>query len=629
MRAKGKLAVAISILAFTVVALYTTAKASSTIGDAWTAFYPTSRSLDNVKAGTGSSCQFCHLFVSGVGYNGYGWAVRGKVRSGMTNQQAFSIITSYNSDMDLKYSTNQKEIYSNSQPGWTSGGNTVYINYSTFRNWPAPSNIVGNLDPTTCTDNDHDGYAIEGGSCGAVDCNDADSSIHPGAAEICNDGKDNDCNGLTDTNDPVCASGCGKDAAWTSYYSNSNSLSNIASGTGKSCQFCHNSFNGGDGWNGYGWGVRQKLLSGMTNEAAFAAVESYNSDNDPALFANIAEVNSNSQPGWTPGSGNRIYFKSYTTIGYQYPPSGILGELDPAPTCTDADHDGYFSEGGNCGVVDCNDNDSTIHPGATEVLYNGIDENCNGMADDDDLDHDGYGIATDCNDNDASINTSAAEIPYNGIDENCNGLADDDDLDQDGYGIASDCNDNNASIHPGAIEILYNGIDENCNGMADDDDLDHDGYDIATDCNDNNASTHPGAAEILYNGIDENCNGMSDDDDLDKDGYAKATDCNDGNPSIHPNATEIKSDGIDQDCNGYDLTINITTATYDAKRKILTVEATSSLKAGANLQVAGFGPMIWKKNISKWTISVSGIANPGTVTVSGIEGSTSLPVTVK
>lgn len=32
------------------------------------------------------------------------------------------------------------------------------------------------------------------------DCNDADPTIHPGAAEVC-DGKDNDCNGLTDGDD--------------------------------------------------------------------------------------------------------------------------------------------------------------------------------------------------------------------------------------------------------------------------------------------------------------------------------------------------------------------------------------------------------------------------------------------
>ena len=32
----------------------------------------------------------------------------------------------------------------------------------------------------------------------AADCNDFNASVHPGAAEICGDGLDNDCNGLTD-----------------------------------------------------------------------------------------------------------------------------------------------------------------------------------------------------------------------------------------------------------------------------------------------------------------------------------------------------------------------------------------------------------------------------------------------
>lgn len=55
--------------------------------------------------------------------------------------------------------------------------------------------------PVECTDMDGDGYSIDGGSCGAIDCNDSDPAINPGATEICSDNVDNNCNGLTDTAD--------------------------------------------------------------------------------------------------------------------------------------------------------------------------------------------------------------------------------------------------------------------------------------------------------------------------------------------------------------------------------------------------------------------------------------------
>jgi len=47
----------------------------------------------------------------------------------------------------------------------------------------------------TCTDNDGDGYSVEGGDCGAIDCNDTNADIHPGACDIKGDGIDQDCSG--------------------------------------------------------------------------------------------------------------------------------------------------------------------------------------------------------------------------------------------------------------------------------------------------------------------------------------------------------------------------------------------------------------------------------------------------
>jgi hypothetical protein len=78
----------------------------------------------------------------------------------------------------------------------------------------------------------------------------------------------------------------------------------------------------------------------------------------------------------------------------------------------------------------------------------------------------------DCNTNNASINPGATEICGNTIDENCDGLkpacASSSDVDADGYSSPTDCNDNNPNINPIAIEICGNSVDENCDGWDSD-----------------------------------------------------------------------------------------------------------------------------------------------------------------
>ena len=173
---------------------------------------------------------------------------------------------------------------------------------------------------------------------------------------------------------------------------------------------------------------------------------------------------------------------------------------------TDGDGDGFDSD------VDCDDNNPAVNPDAVEVC-DGIDNNCDGLIDDDDpnvigqsiwyadTDHDDFGNSsetltqcaqpigyvadnTDCDDTNELIYPGAPDIPGNGIDEDCDGedlLIWYQDSDGDSYGnpdvsmesvtqppgyVAdnTDCDDTNELIYPGAPEIPNNGIDEDCNG---------------------------------------------------------------------------------------------------------------------------------------------------------------------
>ena len=231
--------------------------------------------------------------------------------------------------------------------------------------------------------------------------------------------------------------------------------------------------------------------------------------------------------------------------------SGGGGGIGSFAIQTDSDMDGYLD------AVDCAPNNASINPGAMEIPYDGLDNDCNPLTLDDDLDMDGFDLAEDCDDQNVNINPNVDEVAYDGVDNDCDPMTLDDDLDMDGYVLAEDCDDDLAEINPGADEVPYDGMDNDCDPLTLDDDLDMDGFVLAEDCDDDLAEINPGADEVPYDGMDNDCDPLTLDDDLDMDGFVLAEDCDDGNAEINPAAQEIPNNGIDEDCLDGDLITSI------------------------------------------------------------------------
>ncbi len=120
-----------------------------------------------------------------------------------------------------------------------------------------------------------------------------------------------------------------------------------------------------------------------------------------------------------------------------------LVDEDDAPSplnwYTDSDEDGFGDLTSPCGLScsqpaddcvadanDCDDGDDTRYPTATEVWYNGVDEDCDGN--DSDADGDGYdgedAGGDDCHDDDTYANPGSPEVCGNEKDDDCDGETD-------------------------------------------------------------------------------------------------------------------------------------------------------------------------------------------------------------
>jgi len=84
--------------------------------------------------------------------------------------------------------------------GWDNDTFTLRVafrasNPPTNQDYNVGIRCAGDVASQTCTDSDSDTYYAESGCGTAVDCDDGNATIYPGALEICDDGMDQDCSG--------------------------------------------------------------------------------------------------------------------------------------------------------------------------------------------------------------------------------------------------------------------------------------------------------------------------------------------------------------------------------------------------------------------------------------------------
>lgn len=255
-------------------------------------------------------------------------------------------------------------------PGTATPSQTVTPTFA-----PTPTGTPGPADE------DGDGYTVPQG-----DCNDANPAAHPGAAEVC-DTVDNDCDGQVDEVLP----------AW--YYDGDH--------------------------DGYG-STSVASISSCTQPMGY--VSSGGDCNDANLQINPgAPELCNGQDEDCDGLvDDGLTFSTY------YSDSDLDGYGDASSALSACSKPkGYVTDN-----TDCDDADENTYPNAPAILCDGIDEGCLGLEDDaPDADLDGYdlcdaevpgsdGLVADCDDANNAIHPSASEVIGDGIDQDCNGYAD-------------------------------------------------------------------------------------------------------------------------------------------------------------------------------------------------------------
>ena len=373
-------------------------------------------------------------------------------------------------------------------------------------------------------DQDSDGYIdvaccnldAEGVPTCGDDCNDLRAVSHPGNTEAC-DGFDNDCNGEVD------------EGVLSTYYADADgdgygSAAEDAE-TVEACSapegFAENRTDCDDGVAGVHPGAREECdevdndCNGETDPGCGCIVDDTMSCGTDEGECEAGEQRCDSFGSWGPCEGMRAP-SSEVCNGLDDNCDGTVDDGVLVVYYADADGDGYGDpddtttacstpEGYVASNTDCDDTDSTIHPGTLEICDE-VDNNCDGTTDP------GCGCTLGdelvCGSNvgecEEGLQVCTAEGIYgpctggvspsseicNGLDDDCDDTIDNGvllpfyrDTDGDGYGApdlvemacgapdgyvagGTDCDDTDSAIHPGASEEC-DGVDNNCDETID------------------------------------------------------------------------------------------------------------------------------------------------------------------
>ena len=282
-------------------------------------------------------------------------------------------------------------------------------------------NDCDGLVPDDEVDADADGVMVCGG-----DCDDADPASYLGAAEACDGSLDNDCDGLLDANEAdvdgdgitECEGDCDDGEA------------TVYPGAPELCDSLDNDC-GGD----VDEGVHDDLDTdgysicdgdcddgqGLVYPGAIERCNGADDDCDGVVPEDEADVDGDGY--WACDDdcddGDAAIHPGAAEV-YDGADNDCDGSVDEG-TQTDDDGDGISEIDG-----DCDDGNDRIRPGMPE-LCDGLDNDCDGVVPAVEVDGDGDGLHLcegDCDDADPLVNPWAVEVAGNGVDEDCDGVAD-------------------------------------------------------------------------------------------------------------------------------------------------------------------------------------------------------------